>query len=155
MREIDELIDENNRNTREPFLIDVSLAKIIIDKINETYEFEEPYGWDIKAFKASMEYLSNSVEAPERKGRIWCLLRKGREISRCKPSDGTLSNQPDNPETDQTVAREFAIDTPMLILTQQVGSEKSGWGGTPFWWPVLWIPKNTQTVVFASDINEV
>lgn len=81
------------------------------------------------------------------------LVRRGRDISR-KKADDTFSNQPDNPETDQTVARENAVDIPMLILLKQNGDEGRGWRGAPFWWPVLWTHRDTQTVIFASDINE-
>lgn len=151
---IDNIINGFETTQNEPFLLDIETAKSIIDIINETLIFEEPYNWDVNAFKSCMEYLSSSSDNPDRKNKIWCLVRRDRDISRIKPADGTFSTQPDNPETDQTVARENAVDIPMLILLKQRGEESRGWRGTPFWWPVLWTHRDTQTVIFASDINE-
>jgi hypothetical protein len=149
---IDDIINGSETTRNEPFLLDIETAKNIIDIINETLVFEETYNWD--AFKSCMEYLSSSSDNPSRRNKIWCLVRRDRDISRIKQSDGTFSTQPDNPETDQTVAKEKAVDIPMLILLKQRGDEDRGWRGTPFWWPVLWTHRNTQTVIFASDINE-
>ncbi|MCZ7380457.1 MAG: hypothetical protein O8C64_02605 [Candidatus Methanoperedens sp.] len=150
---IETIINDFETTENEPFLLDIEAAKNIIDIIYETLIFEEPSNWDVDAFKSCMEYLSSNSNNPDRKNKIWCLVRRGREISR-KKADDTFSTQPDNPETDQTVARNIAVDIPMLILLKQNGDEDKGWRGTPFWWPVLWTHRNTQTVIFASDINE-
>lgn len=150
---IDTIITDFETTQNEPFLLDIETAKNIIDLISETLVFEEPYNWDVDAFKSCMEYLSSSSDNPGRRNKIWCLVRRGRDISR-KKADDTFSSQPDNPETDQTVARKNAIDIPMLILLKQNGDEYRGWRGASFWWPVLWTNRNTQTVIFASDIND-
>lgn len=156
LEKLDKVIDSFPRFKNEPdlHLIDVSTAILIINEIYETLEFEEGFQWDLKAFLASMEYLSRNTDNEAHKGKIWCLARRGRNISRTL-RDGTFSKQPDSPETDQTVARDYAIDIPMLILTRQNGlKEEQGWKGTPFWWPVLIVPQNSKTVVFASDLVE-
>jgi hypothetical protein len=37
------------------------------------------------------------------------------------------------------------------MLFRQNGKEEDGWKGSPFWWPVIMAPQNTQTTIFASD----
>jgi hypothetical protein len=51
-----------------------------------------------------------------------------------------------------TIARAVATQVPMLMLFRQNGAEAQGWMGAPFYWPVLYPPKNTKTAIFASDV---
>jgi hypothetical protein len=47
------------------------------------------------------------------------------------------------------VARQFAIDTPMLMLIRQNGLEEKGWRSTPFYWPIIVAQQNIRTAIFA------
>jgi hypothetical protein len=134
-----------------PFLIDLSTAQEILDEINKTLEFERGFEWDIKAYKAITEFLSLRTDDQNQKGKVWCLVRIDRNLSRTK-QDGSFSDAPDTPKTEGAIAKETAIAIPMLMLFRQNGKEEDGWRGVPFWWPVLVAPKNTPIVIFASDI---
>ncbi|MBI5748869.1 MAG: hypothetical protein HZA00_07045 [Nitrospinae bacterium] len=79
-------------------------------------------------------------------------MRKDRNLSRIK-EDGGFSDAPDTPKTEGIIAKNNAIDVPMLMLFRQNGAVDKGWRGTPFWWPVLYVPKNVKTVIFASEIK--
>ena len=152
IEEIDTIIS-NLQKDDGPFMVDLGDAKKIIDLIIATLKFEEGYEWDIKAFLGSMEYLSiNTVKADQR-GKVLILVRKDRNLSRTK-EDGGFSNAPDTPKIEGVIAKENAIDIPMLMLFRQNGSEEKGWKGSPFWWPVLYTPQNIKTVIFASEIIE-
>lgn len=136
-----------------PNLVDIDLIKKIINLIYKTIKFEEGYEWDIKTFLGSMEYLSlNSINEKQR-GKILLLIRKDRNLSRIK-DDGGFSDSPDTPKTEGLIARSNAIDIPMIMLFRQNGVENNGWKGSPFWWPVLYVPKNVKTVIFASETIE-
>jgi hypothetical protein len=137
-----------------PFLIDLSTAQEIINEISKTLEFEPGFEWDIKAFKASMEYLSKNTSNQDQKEKIWCLVRTDRNLSR-KKEDESFSDAPDTPKTEGAIAKETALDVPMLMLFKQNGKEELGWRGSSFWWPVLVAPNNTPIVIFASDIVDV
>jgi hypothetical protein len=152
IKEIDRIIKELKSDHKNPLLIDLDIAKNIIDLINSSIvNFE--CSWDVNAFKASMEYLSKNTSNLDHKDKLWCLTRIDRNISR-KKQDGTFSSTPDNPETDQIKAKECAKDIPILMLFKQNGSDDRGWMGCPFWWPVLMAPKSTQTVIFASNLQD-
>lgn len=140
-------------NIPEPFLIDLNVAQWIIDDIYKFLEFEDGYEWDIKAFKASMEYLSKNTDDSAHRGKIWCIIRRDRNMSR-KKDDGSYSDAPYTTKTEGALAKQTAIDIPMLMLFRQNGREDDGWRGSPFWWPVLVAPKNTRTVIYASDLIE-
>jgi len=136
-----------------PYLMNLDNVRKIIDLISKTLEFEKEYEWDIKAFLGSIEYLSKNTMNEKLRGKVLILVRKDRNISRIK-EDGGFSDAPDTPKTEGLIARESAIDIPMLMLFRQNGAEEKGWRGYPFWWPVLYTPKNVKTVIFASDIIE-
>jgi len=137
----------------KPFPMDIHVATWIVDDINKMFIYEDGYAWDIKAFKASMEYLSKNAQNRENAGKIWCLVRRDRNASRYRPQSRRFVDNPDT-ETDLTIAKEMAKDIPTLMLLRQNGLEEQGWRGSPFWWPVLVAPENTRTVIFANDLIE-
>jgi len=154
IEKIDRVIfDKTPDEVGKPFVMELPTANSIIDMIAETLVME--LDWDWEAFKACMEYFSKNTENNETRGKIWCLVRTERELSRIKESDGSFSDAPDTGKTDTDPAREIAVDIPALILIRQNGSAEIGWRGHPFWWPVLIAPQRTPTMIFASQTADV
>ena len=139
----------------KPFLIELSLAQSIIDMIYDILVFEPDRGWDVKAFKACMEFLSRNSDNPKTQGKVWCLVRTGRKISRFKDDDKSFSNAPDTPQDELKIAKQVAIDIPTLMLLRQEGLKEQGWMDSPFWWPVLVAPQKTRPVIFASELVDI
>jgi hypothetical protein len=155
VRKIDGLLSpfEKDIAAGKPFLMDLDLAKDIIDLIGTTFQFDETSSvWDVHAFKAAMVYLSRSNPDESRRDEMWCLVRADRDVSRVRPG-GRFQNAPDTKQ-EQDVADNLDADTPLLMLFRQKGSKEQGWNDCPFWWPVLQVPRNTKTVIFASEMNE-
>ncbi|MBD0327872.1 MAG: hypothetical protein ICV68_15675, partial [Pyrinomonadaceae bacterium] len=156
IKEIDEMIDDvvDGQDMNEPFLMPFPIAKNIIKKIEKTLVFEDDgYEWDVQAFIACMQHLSNDCHNSTLKGNVWCLVRKNRNISRfVTRGHGEYSNSPDTASTEGRVARNTAAEIPVLMLIKQNGEEAQGWRGAPFYWPVLVTPRNTKTAIFASDV---
>jgi len=69
------------------------------------------------------------------------------------PAGGRFQNAPDTKQ-EQDVAENLDPGTPLLMLLRQKGSKEQGWNDCPFWWPVLQAPRNTKTVIFASEMND-
>ncbi|MGQ7890669.1 Z1 domain-containing protein [Paenibacillus sp. WC2504] len=134
-------------NLPEPFLMDLSDATKLLSKISET--FADGHSWDASAFAASLEYMANLSSIPSRKGMVWVILRRNRDIAKYK-KDGRLENSPDSYQ-EKGLARNLATDIPTLVLLRQNGTA-DGWNGHPFYWPVLVAPKQLQTVVFANNL---
>jgi len=138
-----------------PFLIDLEVAKAIIDLIGQSFEFEEEdSGWDVTAFKAAMDYLSRGISREDRRGKLWCLVRRDRNIQRMRRDGHRVQNAPDTKQ-EQAVAATLDDETPFLMLLGQNGKSSDGWKDCPFWWPVLQIPRTTQTTVFASEMVDL
>lgn len=138
----------------KPFLIDLSVANLIIDNIAKMLKFESGFEWDIKSFKASLEFLSHNSNNPATRGKVWCIVRTNRNASRFK-QDGTFFDSPDTAHTEGILAKQTAIDVPMLMLFRQNGKKGQDWMGSPFWWPVFIAPENTKTVIFVSDLVDI
>ncbi|MDQ3473801.1 MAG: Z1 domain-containing protein [Acidobacteriota bacterium] len=154
-KEIDEMLNDaaDHNLGDKPFLIPWSLAKQIIKKIESTLTFEAGYSWDVPAFIACMQYLSKSEDAGSQAGSVWCLVRKDRKARRFLQSSPTeFYDAPDTSHIEGEIAKKVATQIPMLMLFRQNGAEAQEWMGAPFYWPVLYAPKNTKTAIFASDV---
>ena len=139
----------------KPFLIELSMAQSIIDMIYNTFIFEHDREWDVEAFKASLEFLSKNSDNLKTQGKVWCLVRTGRKISRFKAGGMIFSDAPDTPQDEGEIAKQVAIDIPVLILLRQEGLKEQGWRDSPFWWPVMVAPKRMRAVIFASELVDI
>jgi hypothetical protein len=139
----------------DPFSIPLSAALEILQQVQETLimETEQGFDFDWAALRASLTYLSQLATEETRRGQVWCLVRKDRNLKRFL-SEGnpiTYSDAPDTSQREGKIAREVAIDRPMLILIRQNGTEEQGWRGTPFYWPVIMAQQNVRTAIFAHE----
>ncbi|WP_368650214.1 Z1 domain-containing protein [Bacillus inaquosorum] len=157
VEEIDKMVDSLVKGN-DPVLIDLKDAISIIKKINQTFDQNDGEQWDVKAFISSMEYLANNI--PEQHGgKVWCIVRKGRNIARIRKSTGRYEDAPDTAtgtKNELNIARNIAFENPALILTRQQGSDdqEKGWRGAEFWWPVLVAPESAKTVIFTSEVQD-
>lgn len=158
LEELDKIINSKlpADDKNKPFLIELSMAQSIIETIDKMLIFEPDWEWDVKAFKACMEFLSRNTENKEMQGKIWCLVRVNRNLSRIK-TDGSFSDSPDTGggESALDLARKTAIDIPVIMLFRQNGSQVQGWRDSPFWWPVMIAPQKTRPVIFASELVDI
>lgn len=143
------------RGFEDPFSIPLKDAMDILHQVEETIQMEKEQGFDFDwvALRASLTYLSQLATDPARRGQVWCLVRKDRNLKRFL-SEGnpvTYSDAPDTSQREGKIAREVAIDRPMLILIRQNGTEEQGWMGTPFYWPVVMAQQNVRTAIFAHE----
>lgn len=143
---------QNNKNNYT--LCDYDKAEEIINLIYETLKFEDGYEWDVKAYISSMRYFSMNSKNFEHKDKIWIIPRVNRNISKFT-GKGTYTDAPDTPRAEKSelnIAKQIAADIPALILLRENASTDKGWNnGHAFWWPVLVIPKNADTVIFSGE----
>jgi hypothetical protein len=139
----------------EPFEMPLSVSLDILLRIEPTIQMEtaEGYNFDWEAARAALQFMSHSANNPANRGRVWCLVRQDRKLSRTisPGSHSFYSDAPDTTRTEGSVARRVAIDMPMLMLIGQSGEEQYGWRGTPFYWPVIVAQQNIRTAIFAHE----
>jgi hypothetical protein len=155
IQKLDVAIDKWTRasDSESPVLVNLTEALAVIDDIASTYIVDEDRApvWDVDAFKASLEFYAGEGSQEISETMVYVLVRKGRENRRIRDS-GRLFDAPDTSHVEGEIARRYSRRIPMLMLFRQEGSEDLGWKGTPFWWPVLFIPTDRETVVFAKSI---
>ncbi|WP_040340597.1 Z1 domain-containing protein [Fictibacillus macauensis] len=151
MRMLDQAIKKVEQGDT-PVLIDYRMARQIVDHIAETFDGEAGNPWDVTAFLSCLEYLAQHV--PKRdKGKVWLIIRRGRNMGRMRQQTGRFEDAPDTPSSKNSelrIAREIGDQHPVLILTEQQGSEDKGWRGSRFWWPILVAQRATPPIVFTS-----
>lgn len=141
-----------------PAAFDVAVDDLlpILDLIDRGFEnpFEEGYEdrWDVDEYKAILRHLSQGAKTPANRGRVFLLIRTGRNLNRLvgAGSHAEFADSPEGSAKDIDVARQAAVDIPVLTLIRQNGAEDQNWRGCPFWWPVIMIPLNTRPTLFAQ-----
>lgn len=154
VRDVDDLVSQHrpSEDPLPPFLIPLAVATRMLEQIESTLIMEDGYEFDWKTARAALEYLSHSGPNEAERGSVWCLVREDRNASRFV--DGPRRSFYDSPDTSQregVIARNVALDTPMLMLFKQNGKADQDWRGTPFYWPVIWAQKNVKTAIFAQE----
>lgn len=150
---IDQLIPKDSKDTRTPVKVSLELALQIIEHIESTLEFKESgYGFDWNAFKAAIEYYSRIVAPAVDAGYCFVLAATDRSVTRIR-EEGRFLDAPDTKQQREDAAV-AGVQLPVLVLLRQNGEREKGWGGYPFWWPVLFAPKNSRPSVFATTVRE-
>ncbi len=138
-----------------PFEVTVNEAEIILEDIEPTLvmEVDEGYDFDWDAAKAAIVYMSNASRDLTKRGKVLCLVRNDRNLTRLMRNGvrSTYSDAPDTTHVEGRIAREYARSIPMLMLFRQNGTIEQGWSGTPFYWPVIWAPGELKTTIFAHE----
>lgn len=154
VKEIDTMISRlaGGEQRPAPFLIQLEAARRIVDLVGDCFDYEDGYAWNKDAFIACMEYLArHSPQELNMVGQVHCLVRRERKAKRFT-STGDFYDAPDTGQREGDIAREVALTNPMLMLFRQKGLREDDWDDCEFWWPVLYAPRDTQPVVFASDL---
>ena len=157
VQEIDNLLDQaiGDQDSNEPFEISLTFALELLRKIEPTLVMANAMGYefDWDACRAALEYMSVDVPPPNDRNKVFCLVRKDRNVSRFQPALGApyFSDAPDTAQREGAIARRVAINSPMLIMIQQNGLEEQGWRGVPFYWPVIMAQQNIQLAIFAHE----
>jgi hypothetical protein len=69
-------------------------------------------------------------------------------------SHATYIETPDSEKTEGLIAKEYAIDYPILFLLRQNGSADKGWRDTPFYWPVIRAQATTPTAIYTAKTTD-
>lgn len=151
IKEVDKQIETLIHLKEEvPVSIQLSEANSLLEKIQNTLEFEDDFDFDWESLKTTMGFFSKSISDTEAHERILLLVRRGRDNSRLRQDGIRFFDAPDTSHIEGEIARKYALTNPMLMLFRENGKTEQGWRGHPFWWPVIVIPRDAQVSIFAS-----
>lgn len=98
---------------------------------------------DEKRFISTLEYLC------EKSGKLHLIVRRNRQLGKFRMDGLSYQDSPDTPRDERILAKSVALNEPALILIHQDGSA-DGWLGREFWWPIITVPGNSKTTIFAK-----
>ena len=150
---LDRLILEGFTEETEVRHMQLERAIAIVELIEDTLVFDESgYEFDWNSYRAAIEYFSKIVAPQPEAGQVCLLAGTDRSITRQREG-GRFSNAPDTKQQ-ASLVQAAAQNIPALVLLRQNGEKESGWGGYPFWWPVLFAPMNANASVFAASLQD-
>jgi Z1 domain len=144
---IDGIIGAEWFNTERPHQVTISTVNSLIDLLEQSLDITT-IAWDWRGFRAAFEYFSKTSPIKDDVGSSWLLAVTDRSIIRIRDG-GRFSNAPDTKQQ-RDIGESYARTLPMLMMFRMDGSKENGWGGYPFWWPVLVAPHDAAPVVYAS-----
>ncbi len=83
---------------------------------------------------------------------VYVMTRYSRQLSKFSQNNHTYLDAPDNGQDEGKIAKQYAIDDPVLIMLQQDGTAE-GWNGAIFWWPVLVPHQNIGKAIYAQKAS--
>ena len=142
-------------NSVAPVLVPLATALELLDLIEPTLRFEDDDAptFDWNTARAALRYLSQIHSDPEKRGSVLLWAAKGRESSRmaAEGSHAKFIETPDSEKTEGQLAKEYAVEHPILFLLRQEGSRERGWNGAAFYWPVIRVQKNVPVAIYSSS----
>lgn len=133
-------------------LIPLETAIKLLELVYANLEFEEEQEDERDAHIAVLEHLSRQSKDEKLRNQVFLIAASDRDVVRVREG-GRFSNAPDTKQQENR-AREKAKSIPVLMLLRQKGSEEKLWRGLPFWWPVVVVPRDAVTSVFAAEAPE-
>jgi hypothetical protein len=133
-------------------LIQLDIAIRLLELVYENLEFEDDQEDESNAHLAVLEHLSKQSKDEKLRNHVFLITASNRDVARIREG-GRFSNAPDTKQQ-ENLAREKAQTVPVLMLLRQKGSEEKKWRGLPFWWPVIVVPRDAVTSVFAAEAPE-
>lgn len=157
IEELDSLIGSLTPfNAAAPKVIPLATALDILDRVEKTLEFPEddapPFDWD--AARAALTHLCQQSPDPARRNQVLLWTANDRQSSRLASasSHATYIETPDSEKTEGQIAKQYAIDQPILFMLRQNGATVKGWRDAPFYWPVIRAQSRTPTAIFTSEV---
>jgi len=153
---LDKFIDSKYQNLDKlnPILITLDEAIECIEKIKKTLIFNnDGYSFNWDDLISILRYLSDITDNSIHRNKVWLVVRMDRNLKRFKNGGlhSRFSDAPDTAQSDGVLAKDTAVDIPLMMLIKQNGAEVDGWRGHPFYWPVIYAPKEIKTVIFSSE----
>ena len=157
-------VDQANKAL--PFRVKLSIALRILKAMEKSMLWEDDDNRDLifdwQGTAAILKYYAElkHLKEEERKepGYVDLVVRWGRELNRnvSETSHVRFNNAPYS-YNETAVYDSDSTSYPMLDVIQQFGDKASdqvvasSWNGGPFWWPVLWCPKNSKYMIYGHE----
>lgn len=155
---IDDILEQHRiaGDFKSPVEVDVATAVELVRNVSRSFqEFAPLYSdsWVQKDIEHLLHVLTDTMAGrfESDTGKVQVVLRYNRDRPNQFSKGKLVLDSPDQPTDDTKPCRLYAKRTPVLLLTRQNGKHEDAWGGTPFWWPVLFPPNDENCYIYSCD----
>jgi hypothetical protein len=134
-----------------PFQMSVDQACELLDAVCSLVRIDDGWDWDLDALKDGVRYLATSNPDAAARDRVFGLYTLGNRIRKWNDTAQSDPQRAPYSATTEAALRSATGDSPALAFYHNVGDASAGWRGSPFVWPVLFVPAGTRPVVFANN----
>jgi len=123
----------------------------LLDDVCSLIRIDDGWDWDLEALKGAVRLLARTHPTRGSRDRVVGLYTLDNTIR--KWTDEAMSDPqraPYSAPTEDSVRQE-AGRSPALAFYHNVGDVNRGWRGSPFVWPVLFVPDGVVPTVFANN----
>lgn len=135
----------------EPFQMTVDEACSLLDDVCALIRIDEGWDWDLDALKDAVRLLAKTDPTETQRDRVVAIytldntIRKWTDDSMTDPQRAPYSAATENR------VRQEALRSPALAFYHNIGDIARDWRGSPFVWPVLFVPNGVAPTVFANN----
>ena len=134
-----------------PFQMSVELACEILDEVCSLIRIDDGWDWDLDALKDAVRHLAASHPDKTKCDQVFGLYTLKNTIQKWKDSAQTDPQRGPYSAPTETAVRAAAGRSPSLAFYHNLGKADAGWSGSPFIWPVLFVPDGVVPTVFANN----
>jgi Z1 domain len=136
-----------------PFHVTVSEACNLLDEVCSLIRIDDGWDWDLDALKDAVRHLATSHPGESLRDRVFCLYTLGNTIRKWNDEAHSDPQRAPYSQTTERALRQAAGMSPSLGFYHNDGdaSPEKGWSGSPFVWPVLFVPDGVVPTVFANN----
>jgi hypothetical protein len=133
-----------------PFEMTVDESCLLLDEVCSLIRIDEGWDWDLDALKDGVRLLAGSHPQEGQRNRVVCIYTIDNNIRKWVVENIDPQRAPYSAATEAAVRRQ-ADRSPALAFYHNIGNVDRGWRGSPFVWPVLFVPNGVQPTVFANN----
>lgn len=129
----------------------VNQACDLLDAACSLIQIDDGWDWDLDALKDAVRHLASTNPDRALRDRVVGLYTLGNTIRKWNDNAHSDPQRAPYSSTTERAARLTGGASPALAFYGNTGSQDSGWTGSPFVWPVLFVPEATVPTVFANN----
>ena len=133
------------------FEMTVDEACELLNEVCSLIRIDDGWNWDLEALVDAVRYLAARNPNPDQIDRVVAIYTLNNRARKWKdPAQTQPQNAPYAASTEDPL-REAARNSPALALYHNIGEVDRGWSGSPFIWPVLFVPDGVVPAVFSNN----
>lgn len=130
------------------FDLDATVAIEIVKLAREQFVYSSTWkNMDHKWDENEMIELINRFK--DKNGKIWGYTRNNCETGRERDDKKGFIDAPVDGQVESPYVKSQAVDRPVLLLQLNKGLKTKKWLGLPFYWPVLCLPNNMESIMYC------